>query len=98
VRAALPAWTAKSTTAMRSRLRGSRPMGAATVRTAGQSTACAPGQILATDFARGNHADQRVHGRPISRHHHQAAGVLVQPVHDASARHQSCTGIAPQAH
>ena len=62
----------------------------------GQSTACAPGQIFATDFPRGNHADQGVHGRPISRYHHQAAGVLVQPVHDSSTRHQSCTGIAPQ--
>ncbi|GAO21951.1 hypothetical protein ALISP_1771 [Alicycliphilus sp. B1] len=46
--------------------------------------------------ARRDHAHQRIHGRAVARHHHETARVLVQPVHDAGARHLHGLRIAPE--
>ena len=40
-------------------------------------------EILALDLAGGDQLDQRVHRGSGACHHHQAARVLVEPVHDA---------------
>ena len=44
-------------------------------------------QILATHITRSNHFDERIHGAAVARHHHQAAGVFIQPVNNACTRH-----------
>jgi len=48
--------------------------------------------VLAAHAARGDHAHQRVHGAALAGHHEQAAGVFVEPVHDARARHLEALG------
>ena len=53
-------------------------------------------EVLAAHIAGGNHGHQRIHGRTRAGHHHQAAGVLVQPVHDAGTRQQHGLGVPPQ--
>jgi hypothetical protein len=78
-----------STTAMRRRLRGSRPMAGIAPR-AGRTQPRAVGQrqVLAA-APRGRRSCAPGHPcRARAGHHHQAAGVLVQPVHDARARQQ----------
>ena len=45
------------------------------------------GQVLPVHFACRDGCNQRVHRNSVARHHHQAAGVFVQPVHDTRARH-----------
>ena len=52
--------------------------------------------ILANHAALRDHAHQRIHGSAAARHDHQAAGVLVQPVHDAGTRHLGSSAIACQ--
>ena len=42
-------------------------------------------QIFAVHFSLRDHGDQSVHGFSAACHHHQAAGVFVQTVHDAGS-------------
>ena len=63
--------------------------------------ACAPvlvgnGQVLAAHISRGNHFDERIHGATVARHHHQAAGVFIQTVNNARARHLARFFVARQ--
>ena len=45
------------------------------------------GQVLTAHVPSRNQVDQRIHGLACTGHHHQAAGVLVQAMHDACAGH-----------
>ncbi len=58
-------------------------------RSSGQPGLVGHGQVFALDLALGNGADQGVHDRPRFGHDHQAAGVFVEPVHNAGPRQQS---------
>ena len=53
-------------------------------------------QVLAVHLPRRNLGHQRVHGLARAGHDHQAAGVLVQPVHDARAGHLKGFGVQGQ--
>ena len=55
-------------------------------RAAGHQAAQHHGLVLALHVVPGQHFHQRGHRGQGPGHHHQAGGVLVQPVHDAGAR------------
>ena len=54
------------------------------------------GQILAVHAARGDRLYQGVHSLAGARHHHQAAGIFIQPMHNARARHGGQAGVHSQ--
>ena len=53
-------------------------------------------QVLAADHARGDVAHQAGDALERAAHHHQARGVLVEPVHDARARQRGGVRVAEQ--
>ena len=80
VRAGLPEWRSRSTTAMRRRLRGSRPIGASTCARRALPGAVGQREVLARDLAR---CDQLHQARPS---HARVRATTISPLVSLSSR------------